>query len=76
MLAPLTNIWITNADGSADGEGTNMILLNPISIRLDKAQDRWLLQRAKAQGVNVSKGLIIRMLIDRAMRETVKGGRA
>lgn len=45
-----------------------MVLLNPISIRVDKQQDRWLLQKAKQQGVNVSKGLIIRMLINKAMR--------
>lgn len=53
-----------------------MVLLNPISIRVDKRQDRWLLAQAKQHGVNTSKGLIIRMLIDEAMRKTVttKGG--
>lgn len=57
-------------------EDVRMVLLNPISIRVDKRQDRWLLAQAKQHGVNTSKGLIIRMLIDEAMRKTVttKGG--
>lgn len=47
-----------------------MTLLNPKTYRFTEQQDAWLLKRAKELG-HTSKTLVLRMLINQAMK---KGG--